>query len=62
MELHPVHRPRAMTQAHDDAAVGARGHRERLGWRVGDDQRMVAAGDERLGDTVEHALAVMLDR
>ena len=57
MKLHAVHRERAVAQAHDRAVLGAARHLERLGQRFGDDERVIAAGDERLRDAPEDARA-----
>ena len=53
---------RAMPQAHDRAVLGARRDLELVGQRLGDDQRVIAAGDERLRHAAEDAAAVVLDR
>ena len=64
MELDAVHGPRPMPQAHDEAVlIGARADLERLGQAgIGDDERVIAAGDERLRDAGENAAAVVLNR
>ena len=62
MELHAVHRERPVPHAHDRAVVGPRRRFERVRQRLGDDQRVIASGGERLRDAAEHAAAVVLHR
>src|SRR4051794_3124499 len=62
MELHSVHRKRAVPDSHDRSVAGARRRFEYIRQRVGDNERMVAAGDEGMRNAAEYATAVMFDR
>ncbi len=63
VELHPVHGPALVPQAHDLAVVGPGGDLQhvRQGFAL-DRQAVVARGGEGVRDALEHALAVVMDR
>src|SRR5262245_30863078 len=63
VKLHPMYRPPPVAQTHDDS-VFFRSRRDlELRWKplLRHHQRVIARGDERLRDPVEHAAAVVLD-
>src|SRR5215831_10123111 len=59
MKLHAVDRPLAMAHAHDGAVVRPRADFERVRNRIRDNEGVVTAGDEWLGDAAENAAAVV---
>src|SRR3954467_11676772 len=63
MELHAVHRPRAMPQAHDGGVLARPRRHFELGRQrlLGNHERVIPRRLERSGDPAEHAAAVVLD-
>src|SRR5262245_16090533 len=58
MELHAMHRQRAMLHRHDQPVIGLGGDMQAVRQRRAvDDQRVIAGGLEGLGRALEHALA-----
>src|SRR5689334_14781402 len=63
MELHAFDRALLVAKAHDLAFRGPRGDLEAIGKRLAlDDERVIARGFERRGETGEDALSFMEDR